>query len=85
MKMVIVHTISRDLADPNVENDYPTVPIDISDQEKRDILELMFTDFFKTNNLIHVEIEFVKPKRAMRQSLLTISDARHFLRHWQAL
>jgi hypothetical protein len=76
--MVIVHCIT------NENNDYPTVPTDISEQSNRDTFELLFTDFFNSNNGHHLEIEFKTPHRSRRNVLSNITQARDFLRGWEA-
>jgi hypothetical protein len=75
-KMVIVHCVTVS------DDDYPTNPVNVASQAKRDTLELMFNDFFHATNAKCVEIEFTSPKRDNRLTLNTITEARAFLRDW---
>lgn len=63
----------------------PTVPIDITDQANRDLVEMLVTDFFNANNIVHITVQFVDPPRRQRVILRTVVEAREFLRNWQTV
>lgn len=62
-------------------NSYSTKSVEISSQDNRDMLELMFTDFFNTNNghcILGQEV-FGDTPRTLRFD--SIQDCRDFLRN----